>query len=152
MCKWWPDYYSLQSSFAVISFVAFVLNDAQEYTDVADHITLMVGFVAMSCISATYLNDRWIYTVSGQCIASAVVLVHFNSVFGYNGDKLAPSLLLLVITSGFLSYSNELKDKLEFLESIKNKQLQMDLEKVIEVLPEGVLILGDKCKTKLVNN
>ena len=47
---------------------------------------------------------------------------------------------------------NELKDKLEFLESIKNKQLQMDLEKVIEVLPEGVLILGDKCKTKLVNN
>ena len=121
MCKWWPDYYSLQSSFAVISYVCFVFNDAKEYTDEADHITLMVGFVAMSCICATFLNCQWIYTVSGQCIATAIVLVHYNNVFGYNGDKLAPSLLLLVIMSGFLSYSNELKDKLEFLESIKNK-------------------------------
>ena len=47
---------------------------------------------------------------------------------------------LTVISCGMNSFFLELKDKKEFLDIIKTDLMQADLQKVLTVLPEGVLI------------
>lgn len=54
--------------------------------------------------------------------------------------KFAPALFVLTFTCAINSYYVELKGKVVFLEIQQNEILQKDLKKVIQVLPEGVMI------------
>lgn len=49
-------------------------------------------------------------------------------------------MFLLVISSAYNSFYVEQKDKQEYLEKRQTQVLQRDLNKVLQVLPEGVLI------------
>ena len=49
-------------------------------------------------------------------------------------------MIISCIVSTIVSYYVEYYDKKEFLEMKQTEQLQQDLKKVLQVLPEGVMI------------
>jgi hypothetical protein len=60
--------------------------------------------------------------------------------FNYRLDKIIFGMGLTVISCALNSFFLEMKDKKEFLDIIKTDLMQSDLQKVLNVLPEGVLI------------
>lgn len=66
--------------------------------------------------------------------------MYFVNGLGYQLDKIIFGMGLTVISCGMNSFFLELKDKKEFLDIIKTDLMQSDLQKVLTVLPEGVLI------------
>ena len=55
-------------------------------------------------------------------------------------SQMLPIFLFLTISCSFNAYHVEMNEKSEFLEKIQNEILQKDLKKVLQVLPEGVMI------------
>ena len=86
------------------------------------------------------MSINWICTVIGQFVATVIATNFFVNGFGYQFDKIIFGMGLTVISCGMNSFFLELKDKKEFLDIIKTDLMQSDLQKVLTVLPEGVLI------------
>jgi hypothetical protein len=59
---------------------------------------------------------------------------------GYKLEKIIFGMALTVISCGMNSFFLEMKDKKEFLDIIKTDLMQSDLQKILTVLPEGILI------------
>jgi len=56
------------------------------------------------------------------------------------GHKMLPGFILFIFTLILVQLNIEIKDKKEFIELNTVKRLKEDLNKILEVLPEGVII------------
>lgn len=73
-------------------------------------------------------------------LATIAMVHYYTNGLRHSFSRIAPAFLLLTISCGFNSYQVEKNEKKMFLEKIQNEILQKDLKKVLQVLPEGVMI------------
>jgi len=106
----------LHAPVSVLSFATFVFNDASDYQQTADHLGLMIGFISICYLSATFLSRTWQLTAATQCAATLWVHVYFSTQLGYNGVKIAPGLVLLCLSCSLITHHCEKKDVQEFQE------------------------------------
>ena len=123
------------------TFITFILHEPEVFPLCAEHLALMIGFIGLSFMASTFLSASWIHTTLAQAMCSAIVL-HFygNGGLKHNPARIAPALAVACIGCGFNSYFVELNEKKEFLENLHNSNLQRDLKKVLQTLPEAVMI------------
>lgn len=153
--KMYPQYQKYHSSFTVFMFCSFVSNEASVYGDkTTESMALMVGYNSAVYLASAFLTYQWYYFTVGNVISTMIVIYYYCVNFNLSLNKLAPSLIISCIASSIVSYYVELWDKKEFLEMKKTEQLQNDLKKVLQVLPEGVMIYQrfDNPHIKLWNN
>lgn len=139
-CEKYPHFQPFHGSVVILSFASFVFNPASAYKSNTDHLALLVGFIAITYLSSTFVQTNWQYTCAGQALAMILVIYYYVTKLNYEFLAFFPGMILLVFSGSFTSYHVEMKDKLEYLEKIHTQVLKRDLKKVLQKLPEGVLI------------
>ena len=115
MAKGIPWLHLYHSAFAVLSFCSFVMNDTKAFYDTSDHVSLMIGFVAISFISSMFLSVCWINSAIGLSFSIGVVAYYFIVLLNYRMITLALSLTLVLVSNSYISYYVELQRKKLFL-------------------------------------
>jgi len=72
-----PNFQEYHGPVAIITYTFFFINPATEYQESADHISLMIGYVAMAYIVSTYLTFKWEKTFIGQLISCVIVYEYY---------------------------------------------------------------------------
>lgn len=140
---------------AVFTFCTFVTNEPSLYNNSGtESMALMIGYQSLLYLAAAFLPYQWIYFLIGNTISNALVLQYYVVNFGVILEKIIPSIVISLAASVVVSYYVEYQDKKEFLEMKQAECLQNDMKKVLQVLPEGVMIYKrfDNPHIKLWNN
>ena len=103
------------SSFAILSFCSFVMNDPKVYHDGTDHIGLMIGFIAICHLSSMFLSVSWMYSAIGLTFSISVVSYYFVAQLEYRLNSLFIGLIMTLSSCSYISYYTELKEKELFL-------------------------------------
>ena len=138
--EWKPALQPILAPLSGISFASFAINEPSLYLKKSDHLSLITGFVSISYLTSQFLSVNWIVTFIGQTIGTVIATYYFVDGFGYKLEKIVFGMALTVISCCLNSFFLEMKDKKEFLDVIKTDLMQSDLQKILTVLPEGVLI------------
>ena len=88
-------------------------------------------------------------------MSTGLVTYFYSTGLQYDFIKIFPGMLAMTFATTLNSYFIEMKDKQQFLEKRQIEVLQRDLKKVLQVLPEGVMIykrFGNHPHIKLWNN
>ena len=117
------NYQQYHSGVAVLTFASFTMNDPKIYPLCSEHTALIIGFIAISYLSTTFLTASWIHCTVGQFIGTLWVLYFYVYGLGHSVIVIAPALILCTISCGFNSYQVEKNEKSEFLEKIHNEIL-----------------------------
>ena len=110
----WLHFY--HSSFAILTFCSFVMNDPKAYPDASDHISLMIGFIAIAYISCMFLSVSWINSAIGLLFAIGVVAYYFVVLLNYRIVTLLLGLALTMVSCSYICYYVELQRKKLFLQ------------------------------------
>ena len=70
----------------------------------------------------------------------------------YPVEAIGVSLILAIPVVAFTSYFCEKKFKLEFLQLKHNEQMHSDIRKVLENLPEGILLFKQATREVILGN
>lgn len=125
---------------SIVSFSSFVMNEKELYMEAVDPCLLMIGYISISFLSSCFLSINWETSSFFHIFSSILILKYFEAEFNYRKSKLGPTLLLLVVSCTLVAFTVEFKDKKEFIEKKKSERLQKDLKKILNNLPEGVII------------
>jgi len=60
----------LHAPSAIVSFATFTLNDPGLYRGSTDHVALMVGYISMCYLAATFLSRKWEVTSIVQVLST----------------------------------------------------------------------------------
>ena len=131
-----PSYQMYNSTVCIITFCSFLLNDPRHYRELEgtpgtdcmynrcpEHVALIIGFVAISYLSTTFLTWSWLHCALGQLIATINVIYFYWQGLNHHIDKIAPALILCSISCAVNAYQIEMQEKNEFLEKIQNETL-----------------------------
>ena len=88
---------------AIATFVIFTMNPPEIYSDPAEHMALMNGFIAISYLVSIFLSESWIHCTIGQAL-STLAMIWFYDRLGYKFQKIGPTLIMTTISCGFNSY------------------------------------------------
>ena len=100
----------------------------------------MIGCCSAFYLASAFLTYKWLYFMVGNVISTLLIIYYYVGEFSLSMYSLAPSLIICSITCCSVAYFVELHDKKEFLDKKKIERLQNDLKKVLQQLPEGVMI------------
>jgi hypothetical protein len=106
-----PNLQKYHACISNITYVSFTLNDPSLYKSPSDHVALLIGFIANSYLSGTFLSCNWVYTTISQLFSTILVLYFFgkqNQIVYYDMIKIFPAFILVVISVALNSYYVEL--------------------------------------------
>ena len=132
-----------------------MINDASAYPEVAsESMALMIGFCSALYLAAAFLTYRWLFFLFGNVFSTILVIIYFVREFNLSMFSLAPSLVISSVTCCSVAYFVECQDKLQFLDKKRIEGMQQDLKKVVQHLPEGVMIFetAEPDNVKLFND
>ena len=125
----------------MLLFCSFTINNQSAYPDVpTESMALMIGCCSAFYLASAFLTYKWLYFMVGNVISTLLIIYYYVGEFSLSMYSLAPSLIICSITCCSVAYFVELHDKKEFLDKKKIERLQNDLKKVLQQLPEGVMI------------
>jgi len=71
----------------------------------------MVGFIAMLYLTSIYVSSNWIITIVGHFVESVLAVRYFKHQLNYHLVNIVPGVFGVLLTTGFISYYVDLKDK-----------------------------------------
>jgi hypothetical protein len=117
MAKRIPFLHVYHSSFAIMSFCSFVMNDPKSYYDASDHLTLMIGFVAITFLSSMFLSVNWMYSMIGLLFGIGVVAYYYTILLDYRMLTICLTMTITMCSCGYISYYTEYVRKKLFLQT-----------------------------------
>lgn len=76
----------------------------------------------------------------GHLLTTCIAVYYYVNCFGMCLHTIAPSFTFNMLACISIAYYTELLDRKEFLETKRSQTMQKDLNKVIKLMPEGVMI------------
>ena len=119
--------------------ISFILNDPEIY-ETSSHITVLASFVANNFLVAIFISLNFVYYMFGISMTTMATIYYSVHSLKYTYLDIAPIFVLISIICVYTAYQIELKDKKEFLDMKQTEVYQKDLKKVLQVLPEGVMV------------
>jgi formate hydrogenlyase subunit 3/multisubunit Na+/H+ antiporter MnhD subunit len=112
----YPQLQPFHGSVVVATFATFVMNPPESYKCHADHMSLLVGLIALIYLSATFVQTYWKYSCVGYAISVSLAIYYFTVKLEYGFCNFFFSMVLLVLSGCLVCYQTEYKDKMEYLE------------------------------------
>ena len=134
-----PQFQQYHACFQMATQITFILNDPEIY-ETSSHITVLASFVANNFLAAIFISLSFQHYAFGISITTMATIYYAVHSLKYNYWDIAPIFTLISIICVFTAYQIELKDKKEFLDMKQTEVYQKDLKKVLQVLPEGVMV------------
>ena len=86
------------------------------------------------------MNISWLFTTLSTICACSISAYYYCHLLKYPFEAIGTLLIMTMLVVAFTSYFCEKKFKLEFLQLKHNEQMHSDIRKVLENLPEGILL------------
>jgi hypothetical protein len=133
----------LHAPLVIFSCYTCLFNSANALTD-SQGTTLSVQQLLIVIVSIAVLSINWMLTSFTMLLTTATNFrFMINTPDMYLGEALPQQLLMLGALS-YICYFCENKHKSEFLQIKYNKKLKIDFKKVLEEVPEGLVIYDPK--------
>lgn len=116
LCEKVPSLQSIHAAVLVGTYSSFCLNDPDVYPKRSEHLSLLVGFIALQYLSSTFVSTNYIHTTVGYAMSTGLVTYYYSTGLQYDFIKIFPGMLAMTFATTMNSYYIEMKDKQEFLE------------------------------------
>lgn len=143
-----PNLIQFLAPFSFASFCTFIFNEVSLYKRDEDACMLMVGYISITFLAATFQSINWETTSQYLIFTDILVGQYFVDKFGFNPYRTWSVLVLHLASCMISAFCFEVTNKEEFIERHKNHQLQIDLKTVINMIPEGVIICTKSYREK----
>jgi hypothetical protein len=137
---------------SIMTFATFIFNPGCMYNPQYDPMLLMIGYVSISYISCCFLSLNWEVSTQYHAFSTILVTIYYQQHFEIPFNKLFPAMLLLVGTCSLISFQTEKISKKEFIHRMHSINLEKDLKKVLNTLPEGVIISTREKQSRILLN
>lgn len=75
----YPTLQPFHGSVIIITFATFVMNPPGAYKSSSDHLALLVGFIAITYLSSTFVQTNWQVSMVGQGFSVFIVVYYYCS-------------------------------------------------------------------------
>ena len=80
------------------------MNPPGAYKSTSDHLALLVGFIAITYLSSTFVQTNWQLTSACQAFSVFIVVYYYCTKLKYEFLAFAPGMFLLVLSSAYNSF------------------------------------------------